>query len=196
MNHSPYTLYYGGHPKQTGTFCPVVDFGSAKLVLPNGKTKCQNSLRGSTTSMKEPIENKRARFDYDILETFEAGLELLGTEVQSIKHGRMNLSSTYVLLRNGQPMLFNADIPPYQPKNAPGDYNPTRTRRLLLTAKEIQYLTGKTEEKGLTLVPLKVYTKHQRIKVLIGLAKSRKEHDKREAIKKREDWKQIRKGDF
>lgn len=121
---------------------------------------------------------------------------MLGTEVQAIKHGRMNLSSTYVLLRDGQPTLFNADIPPYQPKNAPSDYNPTRTRRLLLTAKEIQYLTGKIEERGLTLVPLKVYTKNQRIKVLIGLAKSRKEHDKREAIKKREDWKQIRKEGF
>ncbi|OGM92441.1 SsrA-binding protein [Candidatus Wolfebacteria bacterium RIFOXYB2_FULL_49_7] len=143
-----------------------------------------------------PIENKRATFDYTILETFEAGLELLGTEVQAIKHGRMNLSSTYVLLRNGIPLLFNADVQPYQPKNAPKDYNPTRTRRLLLTAKEIKYLTGKIEEKGLTLVPLKVYTKHQRIKVLIGLAKSRKEHDKREAIKKREDWKQIRKDVF
>lgn len=144
----------------------------------------------------EAIQNKRAYFDYEILETFEAGLELLGTEVQSIKHGRMTLSSTYVLLRDRQPMLFNADIPPYQPKNAPKDYNPTRTRRLLLTAKEIQYLTGKIEERGLTLVPLKVYTKHQRIKVLVGLAKSRKEHDKREAIKKREDWKQIRKDIF
>lgn len=144
----------------------------------------------------EAISNKRAYFDYEILETFEAGLELLGTEVKAVKNGRMNLSSTYVLLRDGQPMLFNADIPPYQPKNAPKDYNPTRTRRILLTAKEIKYLTGKIEEKGLTLVPLKVYTKHQRIKVLIGLAKSRKEHDKREAIKKREDWKQIRKDIF
>ncbi|AKM77787.1 MAG: SsrA-binding protein [Candidatus Wolfebacteria bacterium GW2011_GWE1_48_7] len=144
----------------------------------------------------EAITNKRAYFDYEILETFEAGLELLGTEVKSVKGGRINLSSTYVLLRDGQPTLFNADIPPYQPKNAPKDYNPTRTRRLLLTAKEIQYLTGKIEERGLTLVPLKVYTKHQRIKVLVGLAKSRKEHDKREAIKKREDWKQIRKDIF
>lgn len=144
----------------------------------------------------EAITNKRAYFDYEILETFEAGLELLGTEVKSVKGGRMNLSSTYVLLRDGQPMLFNADIPPYQPKNAPKGYDPTRTRRLLLTAKEIQYLTGKIEERGLTLVPLKVYTKHQRIKVLVGLAKSRKEHDKREAIKKREDWKQIRKDIF
>lgn len=149
--------------------------------------------------MKEymsPIENKRAHFDYEILETFEAGLELLGTEVKSVKNGRMNLSSTYVLIRGGEAYLFNADIPPYQPKNAPKDYDPTRTRRILLTAKEIKYLTGKIEEKGLTLVPLKVYTKHQRIKVLVGLAKSRKEHDKREAIKKREDWKAIRKGDF
>ncbi len=144
----------------------------------------------------EAITNKRAYFDYEILETFEAGLELLGTEVKSSKAGRMNLSSTYVLLRDGQPTLFNADIPPYQPINAPKGYNPTRTRRLLMTAKEIQYLTGKIEERGLTLVPLKVYTKHQRIKVLVGLAKSRKEHDKREAIKKREDWKQIRKDVF
>ena len=144
----------------------------------------------------EAITNKRAYFDYEILETYEAGLELLGTEVKSIKGGRMNLSSTYVLIRGGEAFLFNADIPPYQPQNAPKGYDPTRTRRLLLTAKEIKYLTGKIEENRLTLVPLRVYTKNQRIKVLVGLAKSRKEHDKREAIKKREDWKQIRKGDF
>jgi SsrA-binding protein len=144
----------------------------------------------------EAILNKRARFDYEILETFEGGLELLGTEVKSVKGGRMNLSSTYVLIRDGQVYLFNADIPPYQPINAPKGYDPTRTRRVLLNRKEIEYLTGKIEEHRLTLVPLKVYTKHQRIKVLIGLAKSRKEHDKREAIKKREDWKQIRKDIF
>lgn len=143
-----------------------------------------------------PIENKKARFDYEILETYEAGVELLGSEVKSIKTGRMNLSSTYVLIRGGEVWLFNADIPPYQPKNTPKSYDPTRTRRLLLTAKEIKYLTGKIEEHRLTLVPLKVYTKHQRIKVLVGLAKSRREHDKREAIKKREDWKQIRKDIF
>ncbi|HBI26015.1 TPA: SsrA-binding protein [Candidatus Wolfebacteria bacterium] len=143
-----------------------------------------------------PIENKRAHFDYEILETFECGIELLGTEVQAVKHGRMNLSSTYVIIRGNGASLLNSDIPPYQPKNAPADYNPTRSRRLLLTRKEIKYLTGKIDERGLTLVPLKVYTKNQRIKVLIGLAKSRKEHDKREAIKKRDDWKQVRKEGF
>lgn len=136
--------------------------------------------------------NKRAYFDYQILEAYEAGIELLGLEVKSIKTGRINLAGTYVVIRDGQAWLLNADIPAYQPKNAPPDYDPKRTRRLLLKKSEIKNLIGRIQEKGLTLMPLKVYTKNRRIKMGIGLAKSRKKQDKRELIKRREAEKEMR----
>mgnify|MGYP001602086390 CR=1 FL=1 len=137
--------------------------------------------------------NKRVYFDYEILETYEAGIELLGFEVKSIKTGRINLAGTYVVIRDNQAWLLNADIPPYQPKNTPLDYDPKRTRRLLLQKSEIKNLIGRTQERGLTLIPLKVYTKgrQQRIKLEIGLAKSRKKRDKRELIKKRDIEREI-----
>ncbi len=135
--------------------------------------------------------NKKAYFDYQILETYEAGIELLGLEVKSIKTGRINLAGSYVVIRDGQAWLLNADIPAYQPKNAPPDYDSKRTRRLLLKKSEIKNLIGRTQEKGLTLTPLKVYTKNHRIKLEIGLAKSRKKVDKRELIKKRDIEREI-----
>ena len=102
------------------------------------------------------------------------------------------MSGSYVVIRNSQAWLINADIPPYQPKNTPEDYNPKRTRRLLLKRSEINTLIGKTHEKNLTLVPLKVYTKNRKIKIEIGLGRSRKKADKRESIRKREVNKEIR----
>jgi SsrA-binding protein len=153
-------------------------------------------------------ENKRVKFDYEILETLEAGIELLGAEVKSIKTGRINLAGSYVVIKNNQAWLINADIPPYQPKNTPADYDPKRARRLLLKRKEIEHLAGcfgkerglpRSERakrvllRGLTLTPLKVYTKgkRQRIKIEIGLAKSRRKPDKRELIKKRDIEREI-----
>ncbi len=136
--------------------------------------------------------NKRAYFDYKILETYEAGIELRGFEVKAIKTGHINLAGSYAVIKDNQLWLLNADIPAYQPKNTPKDYDSKRTRRLLLKTAEINNLLGKTKEKGLTLVPLKVYTKNRRIKIEIGLAKSKKEFDKRETIKKREAQRQIR----
>ena len=136
--------------------------------------------------------NKRAFFDYQILETYEAGIELKGYEVKSIKNGRINLAGSYAVLKNNQVWLINADVPPYQPKNTPSDYDPKRSRRLLLRKTEIKGLIGQIQEKGLTLVPLKVYTKNRKIKIEIGLAKSRKKVDKRELIKKREYKKEIK----
>jgi SsrA-binding protein len=132
-------------------------------------------------------ENKKAWFDYQILETYEAGIELKGFEVKAVKSGRISLAGSYAIIRDHQVWLLNVDIPPYQPKNTPADYDSKRTRRLLLNKKEIKNLIGLTQEKGLTLVPLKVYTKgkSRRIKIEIGLAKSRKKADKRELIKKR-----------
>ena len=130
--------------------------------------------------------NKRAYFDYNILETCEAGIELKGFEVKAIKTGRVNLSGSYAVIRGNETWLLNSDIPPHQPKNAPLDYDSKRVRRLLLKKEEIKNLINRTAEKGLTLVPLKVYTKRDKIKIEIGLAKSKKKFDKRESIKKRD----------
>ena len=138
-------------------------------------------------------KNKRALFDYEILETFEAGIELRGWEVKAIKTGHISLKGAFVVIKNGEAWLLNANVPPYQPKNTPKDYHPSRTRRLLLTKRELKYLFGKTQEKGLTLVPLKVYNKKGKIKLEIGVAKGKRKPDKREAIKKRELKKEIEK---
>lgn len=142
--------------------------------------------------MSELAINRRASFDYDILETYEAGVELAGYEVKSAKEGKINLKGAYALVRNGQLWLLNALISPYQPANMPKDYQPERTRRLLLRKKEINQLIGKVSQKGLTLIPLKVYTKQSKIKVLIGLARHKRKADKREQIKKREAAREIK----
>ena len=135
--------------------------------------------------------NRRAAFDYDILETYEAGIELLGHEVKSVRVGRINLAGCFTVIRDGQAFLLNVDIPPYQAKNTPAGYEPTRSRRLLLKKAEIRELVGKTAQKGLTLIPLRVYTKGPNIKVAIGLARRKKKYDKRERIREREDERKI-----
>ena len=117
------------------------------------------------------IKNRRAYFDYKIIEKFEAGIVLIGHEVKSVKSGKINLAGSYVVLRDAKALLINANIPPYQPKNVPEDYNPSRSRKLLLKKKEIKYLIGKLKQKGLTLVPLKVYTKKGKIKLIINTIK-------------------------
>lgn len=138
--------------------------------------------------------NKRAYFDYQIIETYEAGIELFGFEVKAIKTGRINLAGSYIIIRSNEAYLINTDIPLYQPANTPKDYNSKRTRRLLLKKSEIKSLFGRTQEKGLTLMPLKVYTKSRKnlVKIEIGLGKSRKKTDKREVIKNREVKREIR----
>ncbi|MDI6717854.1 MAG: SsrA-binding protein SmpB [Patescibacteria group bacterium] len=145
-------------------------------------------------------ENKKAYFDYEILERFEAGIELTGQEVKSIRAGRINLSGSFIVIRNEEVWLLNVDIPPYQPKNAPENYDSKRTRRLLLKKQEIKHLIGKMQEKTLTLIPLRVYTKSglkeppygRKIKIEIGLARSRRKADKRESIRKRDINREIR----
>ena len=113
-------------------------------------------------------ENKKAFYDYEIIEKYEAGLVLIGQEVKSIKTGHINLSGSYVVFKNNEPNLIGAKIPPYQVKNAPADYNSERLRKLLLNKKEIDYLAGKVNEKGFSLIPLKVYDKGGRIKLEFG----------------------------
>ncbi len=129
--------------------------------------------------------NKKAFFNYEILEKFEAGLRLLGGEVKSLKNNHYSLQGAYVTLQNEEAWLMRATIAPYQPKNMAAGYNPERPRKLLLNKKELRYLQGKTKEKGLTLVPIKVYNKHGQIKIEIGLAKGKTKSDKREVLKKR-----------
>ena len=133
----------------------------------------------------ETKTNKKAFFNYEILEKFEAGLKLLGSEVRSIKTNNYSLEGAYVSIREGEAWLINAFIAPYQPKNMSVAYNPDRPRKLLLTQKELQYLQGKGQEKGLTIVPLKVYNKRGQIKLEIALAKGKHRSDKREVLKKR-----------
>lgn len=140
--------------------------------------------------MKETV-NKRAYFDYEILDTYEAGVGLFGFEVKSAKAGRANLVGSFAVIKGSEAFLLNASISAYQPKNAPQDYNPERTRKLLLHKTEIKELIGKTQEKGLTLVALKLYNKRGKVKVLLGLARHKKTQDKRELIKKREAKREI-----
>jgi len=128
--------------------------------------------------------NRRARFDYDIAETFEAGIELLGHEVKSARVGHMNIGGSHVIIRGGEAWLLNAIISPYQPLNTPNEYDPKRTRRLLLKKAEIESLVGRTKEK-LSLIPLRAYIKNNLIKIELGVGKPRKKHDKREALKKK-----------
>ena len=142
--------------------------------------------------MKVLARDKKAYFKYEILEKFEAGIILIGQEVKSIKSGRINLAGSYVVLKNNEVYLIGCHIPAYQPKNAPPDYNPERSRKLLLKKSEIKYLIGKSKQKGLTLVPLRVYTKRGKIKIEFAVARGKKKVDKRELIKKREAEREIR----
>ena len=141
--------------------------------------------------MASYAENRRARFDYEILEKYEAGIELLGMEVKSVRSGRMLLEGSFVIVRGGEAYLMNANIPPYQPDNAPENYDPLRNRKLLLTKKEMEEL-AKSEKTNLTTVPLRLYNKGRKIKIEIALVKGKKKHDKRESIKKRETDREIR----
>lgn len=136
-------------------------------------------------------ENKKVYHNYKILEKFEAGVSLLGQEVKSIKTRGVSLAGSYVVLKNNEAFWIGAKIPPYQPKNAPPDYNPERSRKLLLKKSEIKYLIGKSQQKGLTLIPLRVYTKQGRIKLEFGVARGKKKFDKKELIKKREAEREI-----
>ena len=136
-------------------------------------------------------DNRQARYQYHILETYEAGIELKGTEVKSIRAGRCNVRDAYALIRNDEAWLLNLNISPYEAASEFFNHEPRRTRRLLLHKEEIRKLIGKVEQQGLTLVPLKLYFKQGRVKVEIALAKGKKLYDKREDIKKRDDKRAI-----
>ncbi|AMW27365.1 SsrA-binding protein SmpB [Arthrospira platensis] len=132
-------------------------------------------------------DNRKARYLYEILDTYEAGIELKGTEVKSIRAGRSNLQDGYALVRDGEVWLINVHISPYENTSNFFNHDPRRTRKLLLHRQEINKLIGQVEQKGLTLVPLRMYLKRGRVKVMIGLARGKKLHDKRETIRRRDD---------
>ncbi|MEA5533204.1 SsrA-binding protein SmpB [Crocosphaera sp. XPORK-15E] len=136
-------------------------------------------------------DNRKARFLYEILETYEAGIELVGTEVKSIRAGKVNLADGYALIRNGEAWLLNVHISPYQASSQYFNHEPRRSRKLLLHRKQINQLIGQIEQKGLTLVPLKMYLKGSLVKVSLGLARGKKLHDKRETLKRRQDDRDI-----
>lgn len=142
--------------------------------------------------MAHYAQNRKVHFDYEILEKYESGIELLGTEVKSVRGGRMSLEGAFVIIRGGEAFIINANIPPYQPSNTPKDYDPLRNRKLLLTKKEIAELGGNEKNKALTIVPISVYNKGRKIKVEIALVKGKKKYDKRETTKKRETDREIR----
>jgi SsrA-binding protein len=148
---------------------------------------------------KDLVTNRKAYFDYEILEKFEAGIVLLGMEVKSLKQGKASIVGAYVVIKYHEAFLLNTSIPPYQPQNTSPDYEPQRTRKLLLKTKEIDYLSGKNKRQGLTLIPLRVYNKNGLIKVEIALVKGKKKFDKREVVKRREIKKRIeetKKGEY
>ena len=142
--------------------------------------------------MSTYADNSKAHFDYELLEEFSAGLELTGTEVKSVRGGKMNLRGTFVAVRGNEAYLVGAEIPPYQPKNAPTDYDPLRARRLLLSKAEIEVLKNAEGTKGLTIVPLSVYNKGRFLKLDIAIARGKKKFDKRQAIKKRDVEREIK----
>ena len=139
-----------------------------------------------TTDQSQPIaDNRKAFHDYHILETFEAGIALLGTEVKGIREGQANLRDSYARVEQGEVWLFNVHINPYSHRGYV-DHDPRRKRRLLLHKQEIRKLIGKTVEKGLTLVPTRMYFKNGKVKVALALARGKQDHDKRETLRRRE----------
>ncbi len=144
--------------------------------------------------MASLVENKKAHFDYEFKEHFEAGIELLGLEVKSLRAGRGSLTGAHIIIHDGEGWLVGADIPPYQANNTPTDYDSKRTRRILLTKKELQELSMTDGKSGLTIVPISMYIKGRKIKINIAIARGKKKHDKREVLKKRDLDREMERG--
>lgn len=137
------------------------------------------------------ISHRRVSFDFEILETFEAGISLLGTEVKSVRKGQGKLEGAHVVVRGGEAFLTGASIPPFQQTNTAKSYDPERTRKLLLSKKELAKLEVEGEKAGLTIVPVKLYNKNNKLKLEIALARGKKKFDKRESIKARDTKRDI-----
>jgi SsrA-binding protein len=141
--------------------------------------------------MTDYVHTKKAHFDYELLETFEAGVVLSGAEVKSVRGGKANLNGAYVIIRGEEAYLVNASISPYQVANTPKNYDPERARKLLLSKKELAELERGSEQNGLTIVAIKWYNKNRYLKLLIALARGKKKVDKRETLKKRDTKRDI-----
>jgi SsrA-binding protein len=142
-------------------------------------------------AQKVIADNRKAAHDYHFLETFEAGIALLGTEVKSIRHGGANLRDSFARVEGGEVWVYNIHVATYRNRGS-SDHEPTRRRKLLLHRREIRKLIGKTTERGMTIVPTRLYFKNGRVKIAIALAKGKKTHDKRETIKRREADRETR----
>ena len=171
----------------TGAIAPAAT-GHTKMILIKTRAVGANggilavfvNLCNSRRAMKSLAYNRRATFDYDILETFEGGLVLLGTEVKSVRAGNVSLKGAFVTIHEGRAQLTNATIPPWQMANAPEGYDPTRSRTVLLKKAELERLVGASQAQGLTIVPIKVYNKGSRIKLELGLARGKRKYQKKE----------------
>ena len=141
--------------------------------------------------MTEYVKNRKASFDYEYLEQYEAGIVLSGFEVKAIRAAKASLNGAYVIIRGGEAFLVNASITPYQPANMPKNYDPERARKLLLSKKELAVLEQGSEKQGLTIVALKGYNKNRKIKLSLALAKGKKKADKREKLKEKSSKRDI-----
>lgn len=138
------------------------------------------------------VQNRKAHFNYEILDKYECGIELLGVEVKSVRGGQMSLEGAFVIIRGSEAFLINASVSPYQQANTPKDYDSMRNRKLLLTKKEIAELAVTEKNKSLTIIPLALYNKGRKVKIEIALVKGKKKFDKRETIKKRDTDREVR----
>lgn len=152
--------------------------------------KAQKKNTKEKPAKKILADNRKARHDFHILDSIECGIELVGTEVKSIRNGQCNLKDSHARIENGEVYLYNAHISPYEYGNR-FNHDPVRKRRLLLNKREIQKLKSKIQEKGLTLIPLKLYFKSNWVKVDLGVCKGKKLYDKRQDISKRDNQRQI-----
>lgn len=142
--------------------------------------------------MPTHAHNSKAKFNYELIKTFSAGLELLGHEVKSVRAGKISLQGAHVSIRGGEAFLVGAEVAPYQPKNTPEEYDPARPRKLLLSKAEVAELTLAEGTKGLTIVPLSVYNKGRFLKVDVAIARGKKKFDKREDIKRRDTERDLK----
>lgn len=137
------------------------------------------------------VEHKKARLNYEILEEFEAGLELLGHEVKALRAKQGKLEGSHIVVRGGEAYIVGMHIPAYQVANTPKDYDPDRTRKILITKKELLHIAEQDEQKGLTIVPISVYNKGSKLKVRVAIVRGRKKYDKRAVLKERDTKRDI-----
>jgi SsrA-binding protein len=147
--------------------------------------------KDSSGGYKIVSDNRQARFQYEILESYETGIELKGTEVKSIRQGKVNLRDGFALVRDDEIWLFNVHVSPHDTASQIYNHDPRRTRKLLMHRQEIRKLIGQVEQKGLTLVPLKMYLKNGKVKVNLALCRGKKLHDKREDLKRKQENREI-----